>query len=85
MVEIRFLCRQAAIKVVARLVEKVGESIRKQYGASQEDLALMIWRRNEATVRAWKLRRAQWKSSQRILRIRLVLASRMAHWPYASH
>jgi hypothetical protein len=27
MVEIRFLCRQVAIKVVARLVEKVGESI----------------------------------------------------------
>jgi hypothetical protein len=41
MVESRFLCRQAAMKVVARLVEKIRKSIRKQYDASQEDLALM--------------------------------------------
>jgi hypothetical protein len=35
------LCRQLAIKVVARLAVKVDESIRKRHNMSREDLVLM--------------------------------------------
>jgi hypothetical protein len=41
MVEFRSLNRQVAMKVVARLAEKVDESIRKQHDAYREDLVLM--------------------------------------------
>jgi hypothetical protein len=57
MVRCQFPYRQAAIKVVARPVEKIGKSIRKQYDASLEDLALMT-RMSKAAAEAWKLRRA---------------------------
>jgi hypothetical protein len=40
------------MKVVARLVEKVDESIRKRHDASQEGLALMTQRRSKVTVKA---------------------------------
>jgi hypothetical protein len=49
MVQFRSLCRQAAMKVVARLVEKVDESIRKRHDASREDLGLMY----EEGARQW--------------------------------
>jgi hypothetical protein len=46
------------MKVVARLVEKVVESIRKRHDASLENSVLRTRRRSKATVKAQKLRRA---------------------------
>jgi hypothetical protein len=52
MVGFRSLSWQAAMKVLARLVEKVDESIRKRHDASRENSALRTRRRGKATVKA---------------------------------